>query len=260
MLTFALVLIFASALFNHVSSYTLANIKSPAVINITDNGSSLIAIPSFDMSVWQKISANVEDGKYCFTVINNLAKVVQIQVEFDFDENIMQIEFPEGTMLLLFPGEKGGIPFTVTVSVEEAVLQPMTVNEMVDVTVYAQWDGGSAEIKGSLDVTVNVDQLRRDDATEMDDQPDIEEDVESDIVTDTFSDTTGGAAQDVNDGADGFEEDSNDNAKNGIDDAKGETGEVVQDVKGDMEGIESEALDMTSNRADDAKQSGNGQD
>ncbi len=245
-------LIFASALFNHVSSYTFANIKSPAVINITDPGSSLIATPSFDMREWRKISADVEDGKYYFTIINNLGKVVQVEAVFNFDEDIMHIEFPEGKMLLLSPGEKGGIPFTVTASVKEAVLRPVTVNEMVDVTVYAQWDGGSAKIKGSLDVTVSVDPLLQDDVTDMEEQPDIEEeDVES---------YTEDAAQNANTGAEGIKEDGHDNAKKSIDDVKGETREVVEDMKGDMKGIESEALDITSYRANDAKQSGNGQE
>jgi hypothetical protein len=248
MITLALIL--ALFFLNYVSSYSLANIKSPACLNITAHDRSLIAIPAFVESEWRKTLKDSEDGNYYFTVINNSKKVVDVYTRFDYDKNNIKIRFPEGRALALSPGEEGKIPFCVSSHVDETITQPMTIIQEVEVTAYAEWAGGSAELKGSLDVPLDIQPILQPGQEENG----IEFGQETPVTgSDQSTDTTGveqsfgtGDAQgdaEVNGEGDAYRPDPDEdgcveNMDMGVDEASEVFGDVEDYVHGDENHVE----------------------
>jgi hypothetical protein len=147
--------VFLSALFYNVSSYTFGSVKSLATVMITDNSNALISIPSFDQNK-RRYSVS-DDGHYHITVINNLDKRIDARSDFDYDTNQINITFPTGKSIRLNSGQSGHIPFTVSKADDEPVSEPTVIKEKVHVAVFADWDGGNAQIDGSIVVALRME-------------------------------------------------------------------------------------------------------
>lgn len=139
-----IIILSASSAFLNVSSYTSAEVKNAAGIQICDSENALIGIPEYieDINLVQGGSSEIE-----VNIRNNMSGCIQIVGAYGSGEDI---EIGLKQAVSVSAGGTASIPLEVN-SGSTAVIG----NNSVDVVYEIIWDGGSAEIKEEICVNIS---------------------------------------------------------------------------------------------------------